>query len=105
MPVRVEVLRCLNQWVKVDLGPLPYNIKSNVSNASLRYLLIKDRDRIGYSLITLRPAGDDLLAKIPREVRIPIDIEITELEPGKPVSIEGILPRNTKSEMLRLTQE
>jgi hypothetical protein len=46
-----------------------------------------------------------MLTVVPREIGTLFDIEITELEQGKPVSIEGILPGNTKSEMLRLTQE
>jgi hypothetical protein len=104
MPVTIEVLRCLSQWVRVDLGKLPYNIKSNVSNASLQYVVFEDEDRIGSSLLTLRPVKDKLSAVIPDELGKLFDIEITELEQGRSVSIEGILPGHTKSEMLRLTQ-
>jgi hypothetical protein len=105
MPVIVEVLRCLNQWVKVDLGELPYNIKSNVSDASIRYIVDEDEDRIGSSLTTLRPVKGGLSDIIPDELGRLVEIEITELEQVKPITIEGLLPGQTKSEMLRLTQE
>jgi len=105
MLVKVEVLRDFARWEPVDLGPLPYEIRSNVSNISTRHYVVEDQDRIGYSLLTFRSAKDKLSAAVPREIGTLFDIEVTELEPGKPVSIEGILPRNTKSEVLRLTQE
>ncbi|MGA2967849.1 MAG: hypothetical protein ABSD69_01585 [Candidatus Levyibacteriota bacterium] len=105
MPVKVEVLRNLGQWVKVNLGPLPYDIKSNVSNVNTRHFVIENFGGAEYSLMTWRSAKDDLSAKIPHELGPLFDIEVTELERGKPVSIEGILPGNTKSEVLKLTQE
>lgn len=54
MPVTVEVLRSLNQWVKVEnLGPEPYEIKSNISYAGIRYIIGQDEDGIGAILTTI----------------------------------------------------
>ena len=107
MPVTVEVLRSLNQWVKVDnLGQEPYEVKSNVSHTGIRYIIGQDEDGIGAVLTTMSPAKDDLAKKLSGAIGEPLfDLKIEPLVPGHAVFIEGVLPGNTKSESLRITQE
>lgn len=107
MPVIIEALRSLNQWVKVEnLGPEPYEIKSNISYAGIRYIIGQDEDGIGAVLTTMSPAKDDLAKKLSGAFRgLLVDLKIEPLERGRAVFIEGVLPGNTKSETLRLTQE
>lgn len=106
MPLKVEVLRSLNQWVEVNgLGPEPHVIRSNF-HTSTRYVIEQDEDGAGTILTTLLPAKDGPGKELSDGIKQPVlDIEIKILEPGHPVFIEGILPGNTKSEMLRIAQE
>ena len=108
MTTRLEVLRSFGQWVEVGkLGPEPYVIKSSISRISTRYVVVQGEDNIEAVLLTLPPAKDDLTKKLTSALGKPIfDMEAAELlESGHAVFIEGVLPGNTKSETLRLTQE
>ena len=108
MTTRLEALRSFGQWVKIaDLGPEPYVIKSNVSQASRRHVILQDEEGTEAVLLTLPSIEDDLAKTLTGALGKPIfDIEAVKiLEPGHTVFIEGVLPGNTKSETLRLTQE
>jgi len=100
MPVSIEVLRSLNNWIKVDLGPLPYEIKSNVSKSKTRHY-IEDEDG-NPTLMTLTPNNEVLPVSSDRFL---FEIDIKELTEGEPVLIEGILPGSIKSELIRVTRE
>lgn len=106
MPVTVEVLRSLNQWVRInDLGPEPYEIRSD-RYTRIRYIIGQDEDGTGAVLTTISPAKDGLGKKLSEAIRQPVfEIETKPLQPGHAVTIEGILPGNTKSEILRINQE
>jgi hypothetical protein len=107
MNTKIEVLRSFGRWEEVDcLGQEPYEIKSNISNARTRYIIGEDEDGTGAILTTISPVKDDLARKLSGLLRGTLyDLESVSIEAGHTVFIEGILPGNTKSEMLRLTQE
>lgn len=100
--ITVEALRALNSWVGVDLGPLPYKIKSDISGSGVQYHV--DEEDGTPALITLTP-DNEVLPDPVRRVFPLFEVELTELKEGAPVIIEGILPGNTKSELLRITRQ
>ena len=105
MPVRVEVLRSLNQWVKVDFGPMPFVVKSNISNKETKYILAEDDDGIDPLLYKFSPADTDLPKSVASRFGVLYDISVDAIEKDHPIMIEGIIPGSTKSEILRITQD
>jgi len=106
MSIEIKVLRSLNQWVKVEnLGPGPYEIRGS-PNTRTRYIIGQDEDSMDVVLTTISPAEDGLGKTLSELIKQPVfKIETKPLQQGHIVPIEGILPGNTKSEMLRITQE
>ena len=95
MPVRIEVLRNLNQWTRVDMGPMPIGIPSGIAKTSPKHVVFQGDN--GPSLIMVRQSRF--------APPWPTTSETKSLMPGKSEYVEGILPGSLRTELIRITQE
>lgn len=107
MTAKLEVLRDFAHWVEVgDLGTEPFEIRSNVSLVSERYVIVPDKDGRKTVIFIFSWGKDDLAIDLSDTSKNSVlDLKTKPLKPGCPELIEGVLPGNTKPELFRISQE